>query len=154
MYKSINEGRQDETDIRIPSCGKSVLDASTPENLLCRSDDKEHEQGKYPWVFTLFHSIYRIDLRTGEVEPCGRKVFSQPEHTPKCCGKGNSDEDVGNVDTYILPPFRACPACEQGQCGSRTGHHYPEIDMRSCPWREHYGPKNGRQADADGRFLQ
>ena len=154
MYKSVYESRQDESYIRVPACRKTVLDASAPEDFLCRADDQKHEQSKHPWIFSFLHSVDVVDLRTCEVEPCGRKVLSQPENAPKNGGKGNSDEDVVQVYTDILPPSRTCPACEEGQCGSGTCHHYPEVDMGSCPWGEHYGPKNGRQAYADGRFLQ
>ena len=153
MDKAIDQSGQYESDIRIPTFGKTLLDISPPEYLLCRTDDEKHQEAQNPWIFTLLHSVDGIHLRAGEVKQKSREELSQPEYAPQSRRQQDSQDNVRHSEAKVLPPARTRPGRVKGQRHARAGHHHPEIDMRRCPWKEHHSPKNGRQAHAGDRFL-
>ena len=58
MDKPIYQSGNDEAYIRVPAGRETVLNASSPEDFLCRADNEEHQQRENHRVFSFFHSIY------------------------------------------------------------------------------------------------
>ena len=94
MDKPIYQSGDDEAYIRVPAGRETVLNASSPEDFLCRADNEEHQQRENHRVLSFFHSIYRIHLSAGEIKEQGREEFPKPEYAPKNRSKGNTRQDV------------------------------------------------------------
>ena len=94
MDEPIYQSGDDEAYIRVPAGRETVLNASSPEDFLCRADNEEHQQRENHRVLSFFHSIYRIHLSAGEIKEQGREEFSQPEYAPENRSKGNTRQDV------------------------------------------------------------
>ncbi len=152
--EAVDEGCDDESDVGIPAFRKTVLDAAPPEYLLRRADDEEHQQRQDYGVLAFFHAVDQVNLRAGEIKKKGREEFSEPEDSPEGCGETGSKRDVAEAEAQVFPPAGPRPACEEGEGGSRAGHHDPEVDVRCSPWGEHDGPEDQGYEHADDRLFQ
>lgn len=118
MHKTVHKSGDYESDIRVPMCGKSFLDVSSPEDLLCRTDDEQHQKGEYQRILAILHAIDGVHLRTGEVEHEGGQAVADPEDSPHRRSESHTDQYVRKAEMHVFPPSGRGPCGIKGESGA------------------------------------
>ena len=137
-----------QSRVGAPARHHPSLDEAAPEDLLCRTDDEEEQDGNDGGGRAALHGVDHIYLAAGETKHPLRHLVARPEHPPQHEGDRQSRCDRAGREPQVLQPLPTPDRRERGEGEGRTRHRVPEVDVWRRTGREHHKPQQG--CDEDG----